>query len=268
MADDNALPNSAHGKSVLKERLQKRRTTANYVPVHPNAAAPPNTSLVDEPFWNDLPDILQAQILVAINYGKPKKGQPAQAAEKLLWAGAPYLRTSTIISLFFIWMTLLILPVFVLVELVEHGGWYALAWSFVSVFIFVPRVSRSSRVAFALTTQRAFVSTRTMFCSITTDQVRYENVSSAKLKINKDQTGTVELSFHKGPFEPMGVVRMDRIRDLRNACRVLDELLPAEILAAAQGFGGGGGGEMTQPIRPATEGDSSSASPPKKTYAA
>ena len=34
-----------------------------------------------------------------------------------------------------------------------------------------PSLLRSSRVAYALTTQRAFVSTRTMFCSINTDQV-------------------------------------------------------------------------------------------------
>ena len=159
-------------------------------------------------------------------------------------------------------------------------------------------------------------------------QVRYENVSSAKLTLNKDQTGTIELTYHQGPFKPMvptrlstdypppprihichhttvhlphhtytphiryhsthcrhthvntlnterahathtlpwhhtthilrlitlrpfdhyyvfigtmfhsnmptfrlqGIVRLDRVRDLKNACRVLDELLPAEIL--------------------------------------
>mmetsp|Transcript_43080 Transcript_43080/g.126657 ORF Transcript_43080/g.126657 Transcript_43080/m.126657 type:complete len:269 (-) Transcript_43080:1225-2031(-) len=231
----NNFPGAVKGVNQLKERVAKRKTVANYQPVVPSIASLPNMNIVDEPFWNDLPDILQAQVLVALDYGKPKKGEPMRAAEKLLWAGTPFLRTRTILSLFLLWVVMLVVPVFLLVELVEEtGGWLALGWAFISVFVFVPRVTRSSREVYALTTYRAFTSTRTMFCSIETAQVRYENVVEAKLKINGDQTGTIEMRYHKGPFEPMGLVRFDRLRDLRNACRVLDEMLPEDI---KQGMG-------------------------------
>jgi hypothetical protein len=99
----NTVPSASGGISKLRERVQKRGGNSGFVPMPADVAAMPNLSLVDEPFWNELPDILQAQILVAINHGRPKKGQPLQAAEKLLWAGSPYLRTSKIISLFFVW---------------------------------------------------------------------------------------------------------------------------------------------------------------------
>ena len=176
------FPGAVKGLGKLKERVARNKKVANYQAVHPNLAAPPDMSLVDEPFWNDLPDILQEQVLVAIDYGKPKKGQPMRAAEKLLWAGTPFLRTRTILSLFTWWVVLLIVPVFTLVELVEDvGGWIALGWAFISVFIFVPRISRSSRVVHVLTTQRAFTSTRTMFCSIETAQVWRPRVFDASL---------------------------------------------------------------------------------------
>ena len=91
--------------------------------------------------------------------------------------------------------------------------------------------------------------------------MRFENVIDAKLKLNADQTGTVTLSYHKGAFEPMGKVTFDRIRDLRNACRVLDDRLPADI-RAGMGFGGDASAEMTpakededetKPIKPASK---------------
>ncbi|KAL1528736.1 hypothetical protein AB1Y20_010069 [Prymnesium parvum] len=230
------FPTAAKGVSLLKERAAQRKTAANYVPMPPSMAGLPSVNLVDEPFWNDLPDILQAQVMVALDFGKPKRGEPPRPAEKLLWAGTPFLRTRTILTLFLVWIFLLVVPVFFLVEFVDEvGGWCALAWAFVSVFIFVPRISRSSRVVHALTTQRAFTSSRTMFCSIETEQVRYENVVDAKLRLNGDQTATIELFYHNGPFEPMGRVKFDRIRDLRNACRVLDEMLPTDIKQGLMG---------------------------------
>ncbi|KAL3925479.1 MAG: hypothetical protein SGPRY_003636, partial [Prymnesium sp.] len=223
------IPSAAKGASLLKERSQ-RKSVANYVPLPPSAASLPHSELIDQPWWRTLPDMLQAQVLVAIDYGKPRRGEGPRPPEKLLWAGAPYLRTRTIILLFSLWILLLLLPVFFLVEFVEFvGGYLALGWAFVSVFIFVPRISRSSRVVYALTTQRAFSSSRTMFCSIETAQVRYENVCDAKLSLHQDQTASVELFFHRGPFQAQGRVKFDRIRDLRNACRVLDEMLPADI---------------------------------------
>lgn len=83
----------------------------------------------------------------------------------------------------------------------------------------------------------------------------------AKLKLNADQTGTLTMTYHKGAFEPMGIVCFDRIRDLRNACRVLDDRLPPDI-RAGMGFGADASSEMTpaeehedetRPIKPASK---------------
>lgn len=94
------------------------------------------------------------------------KGVAAGPAEELLWCGTPYIHTRTLLQLFLVWSLLLVVPVPFLVELIEDaGGWVALAWAVVSVFIFVPRVSRSSRVVYVLTMKRAWTSTRTM-CDI------------------------------------------------------------------------------------------------------
>ena len=61
MSTGAAIPKATQGAAALKDRLQKRRVTSNYIPVPANAASLPNMSLVDEPFWNQLPDILQVQ---------------------------------------------------------------------------------------------------------------------------------------------------------------------------------------------------------------
>ena len=58
-------------------------------------------------------------MLVAIDYGKPKKGEPLRPAEKLLWAGTPFLRKRTVFLLFVLWMILLIVPSILLVDLVD-----------------------------------------------------------------------------------------------------------------------------------------------------
>merc|ERR1719198_2724325 len=155
----------------------------------------------------------------------------APLSEQLLWAAAPFIRTRTLMTLFAIWSLLLVVPVFILVEhpaLGDAGGWAALAWAIVSVFIFVPRVSRSSRLVFALTSQRAFTSERTMYCSIETAQIEYKNVTSARLNVSKDQTGSIELRDERDPYAPPTLVHFYGVRDLRNCCRVLNQFLPQE----------------------------------------
>ena len=153
-------------------KLRKARAAAQAqapVPLHPFLAGVDD----DTPFWRDLPDILQAQLLVMLDNGRPTKKNPKpREAEKLLWAGTPHLRKRTIFLLFSLWMVLLTVPTLLLVELVDEiGGWCALSWAVMSVFIFVPRISRGSREAFALTSRRAVVSKRSMYCSIHTFKV-------------------------------------------------------------------------------------------------
>eukprot|EP00908_Phaeocystis_cordata_P015262 Transcript_26389.p2 GENE.Transcript_26389~~Transcript_26389.p2 ORF type:complete len:248 (+),score=56.53 Transcript_26389:86-829(+) len=133
-------------------------------------------AVMNTQFWQDLPDILQAQVLVMLDTGK-RTGRrngwkvPTGESEVLLWAGTPHVRTRVLLQIFALWTVLLLIPVFVLVELVpDVGGMIALAWAVVSVFIFVPYLSRGSREVFALTTHRAFTSCRTMFCSIQSSQ--------------------------------------------------------------------------------------------------
>ena len=148
----------------------------DYVPVPLNE----HIALTQQPFWTDLPDILQAQVLVMIDMARRPKGMgwkvPKGEMETLLWAGTPHIRTKILLQIFFVWSLLLVIPSLVLVEVVQDlGGWLALVWAVCSVFIFVPYISRGSREVYALTTHRAFSSCRTMFCSIESAQVPHEH---------------------------------------------------------------------------------------------
>lgn len=152
-----------------------------------------------------------------------------KADETLLWAGNPIIRTKTILMLFALWSVLLIIPVVVLVELVEDtGGWWAISWAVVSVFIFVPRISRSSRVVFALTTRRTFVSKRTMYCSIETSSLPYAEVRSARIKLNDDGTGEVYLRKLNDMYDGEALL-LYNIKGIRDACRVLLAYLPPNV---------------------------------------
>ena len=117
-------------------KLRKARAQAQaqqFVPLHPYLAGVSD----DTPFWRDMPDILQAQLLVMLDNGRPTKKNPTpREAEKLLWAGTPHLRKRTIFLLFVLWMILLIVPTLTLIELVDEiGGWCALGWAVVSVSV-------------------------------------------------------------------------------------------------------------------------------------
>lgn len=221
------------------------------------SAAPRRLPLVllrppaDEEFWRKMPEILQAQVMVAIETAARKNARLNLPPEQILWAGTPYLRTRTVVLLFLLWSILLVLPVVFLVELVDDigdtgidGGWLSLAWAVVSVFIFVPRVTRPSREVFVLTNRRAFLSRRTMWCSIETEQLNLDEVTSAKLDVAKGgSTGTLTLVAERTPqppyyiYEPDIVVRFSQVLDLRDMCRVLDNVLPPEVMQRA-GIGG------------------------------
>lgn len=218
-------------------KLRKARQAAanSYQPpLHPYLAGVSD----DTPFWRDLPDILQAQLLVMLDNGRPTKKRPTpREAEKLLWAGTPNLRKRTVFLLFTLWMVLLIVPALVMVELIDEiGGLCALGWSFASIFIFVPRISRGSREAFALTTKRCVVSKRSMYCSIHTSQVDYGDIQSASLQMHKDGSGTFTFNKVKVMYQPKEYVMFDRVRDVKGAIRVLEDKLPPEVLESAKGF--------------------------------
>jgi len=157
-----------------------------------------------------------------------------RAAEKLLWAGAPIIRSRVVLIIFALWSFLLCLPAVLLVELVEDtGGWWALAWAVVSVFIFVPRISQGSRVVFALTSCRAFISVRTMYCSIETKELRYADVASLRIDVRPDATGEIFLR-KKGDPHNLTQLRIYNIKGFRDACRVLEKMLPARVVEEAE----------------------------------
>ena len=154
----------------LRKASAHQSSHSSFVSLHPFFAGVSD----DEPFWKALPDILQAQVMVMLDHGRPTKKNPLpREAEKLLWAGTPHLRKRTKLLLFVLWVISLVVPSMLLVELVDEvGGWCALGWALMSVFLFVPRISRGSREVFALSSQRAFISKRTMYCSIHSAKVR------------------------------------------------------------------------------------------------
>jgi hypothetical protein len=86
--------------------------------------------------------------MVAIETAARKTAGQRLPPEQVLWAAAPHLRTSTILGLLVLWSVVLVVPVVLLVEMVGDigdmgidGGWIALGWAVLSVFIFVPQVS-------------------------------------------------------------------------------------------------------------------------------
>ena len=59
----------------------------------------------DEAYFQRLPDILKAQLHVALDSARRKamqQGTPA-ISEQLLWAAAPFIRTRTLMALFAVW---------------------------------------------------------------------------------------------------------------------------------------------------------------------
>lgn len=134
----------------------------------------------------------------------------------------------------------LAVPILFVVEngaLGDRGWLAALGWAVVSIFIFVPRVSCSSRYVMALTDKRAFTSERTMYCSIETSQIEYRAVTSARLSISKDQTGSIELRDDRNPYAPPTQVHFYGVRDFRDCCRVLNRFLPREVVEQAAEWG-------------------------------
>lgn len=218
-------------------RLRKARKAAvessyaNIAPMHPFLAGVSD----DEPFWRDLPDILQAQVLVMLDNGRPTKKNPkVRDAEKLFWAGTPHTRKRTIFFLLLLWALVLVVPALLLEELVDEiGGWLAICWALVSVFLFVPRITRGSREVFALSSQRAVVSRRSMYCSIQSDKVEYHDIASAELKSHKDGTATIVLTKTKVMYQPKVTITFDRVRDVRGVVRVLGQMLPQEVAQEA-----------------------------------
>lgn len=106
---------------------------------------------------------------------------------------------------------------------------------------------------YALTTHRAFSSCRTMFCSIQTAQVAYVDVASVKLSLHDDHTGSLALrSKYADQIEAMALqpqyaehmskaeVRFEHVFDVKGACKVLDTMLPSEVVEAA-GLAGASG---------------------------
>jgi len=220
-------PNARGMKKLRKLREVAAEQAIRQAPPHPFLAGVSD----DEPFWRDLPDILQSQILVMIDNGMPTKKNPKpRPVERILWAGTPHTRKRTILLLVLLWAVTLAVPAILLEDLVDEvGGWLALAWALFTVFLFVPRLTRGSREVFALTSQRAIVSRRTMYCSIHSEKFYYSDIASAKLTPHRDGTATVVLTKTKVMYKPTERITFDRIRDVRGAERVLGRMLPGDV---------------------------------------
>ena len=228
-------PDNAHAESGMNKLRKIRKQAAENAyrqqPLHPFLAGVSD----DEPFWRDLPDILQSQVMVMLDNGRPTKKNPTpREPEKLRWAGTPHTRKRTVLLIILIWALFLAVPAIILEDLVDEiGGWLALAWAVVTVFIFVPRLTRGNREVFALTSRRAFVSRRTMYCSIHTDKILYSDIAKAQLLPHKDGTATIVLTKTKVMYMPVERITFDRIRDVRGAERVLGLMLPTEVAQEA-----------------------------------
>ena len=64
-------------------------------------------------------------------------------------------------------------------------------------------------------------------------QASYNDISSAKLTMHRDGSGTFTFTKTKIMYRPVERVVFDRVRDVRGACRVLAEVLPEEVAQEA-----------------------------------
>ena len=129
---------------------------------------------------------------------------------------------------------MLVLPSIFLVENVDEiGGWCAIAWSIVSVFIFVPRISRGSREVFGLSDRRAFISKRSMYCSINSYKSGYNDIAKAELKMHRDGSGTFTFTKVKFMYHPQEYIVFDRVQDVKGCERALAQVLPEEVAIEA-----------------------------------
>ena len=189
----------------------------------------------DKPLLGELSEQLQAQILVALDtaYRKEARKDNKLKPERVVWCATPYLSTTTQLRLFLVWTVAIVTPVFPLVEFLEHGGWISLVWAVTCVFIFVPRMSRASREVYVLTDRRAFVSLRTLHCSIQTTEVNLLDIYSARLlPVGDGSTATLELygrSTRQLGFSSLVRVRFEQVRGVEKLCNVLDALLPRDV---------------------------------------
>lgn len=198
-----------------------------YQPMHPRAMGVKD----DEPWWRDLTEMLQAQVLVQLDSGRPTKKNPQlREAERLLFACTPYIRKRTVFILMVLWLLTTLVPAMLLVEYVDEiGSYISLIWAAFSCFLYGPRISRSSREVFALTTKRAFISKRSMYCSIHTGAVNYDEMRQASLQTHKDGTGTFTFVQVGRMYAHPKRITFDRIRDVKGCVRVLAEVLPEEV---------------------------------------
>lgn len=156
-----------------------------------------------------------------------------RTGERVLWAASPLMRSRHVLFLLVVWVIILVVPAVALVELIaDTGGWWAIAWAFVSIFIFVPRVSRASRVVFVLTDRRAFTSVRSMYCSIDTRTLDFRDVARLHVQPHGDGTGDITLWKTNDAYDANKVI-FDSVLDLRGACRVLMDTLPRMVVRAA-----------------------------------
>ena len=98
----------------LREQAVRRRGPQTLPPPMPPVPT-------DAAFYADLPDLLQAQLYVALQTYNRKR-TPQMPEERLLWAGTPHTRVRTMLLIFVVWVLIMFLPAFYLVEEVDEFG--------------------------------------------------------------------------------------------------------------------------------------------------
>ena len=88
----------------LREQALRRRGPQTLPPPMPPVPT-------DAAFYADLPDLLQAQIFVALQTYNRKR-TPQMPEERLLWAGTPHTRVRTMLLIFVVWVFIMFLPAF------------------------------------------------------------------------------------------------------------------------------------------------------------
>ena len=188
-------------------------------------------------------EMLQAQVLVAIDKAQrtTRRHHPPNATlESIRYIATPH--TPNKRTLLLVWTLAIAAPVPLLVEYVEHGGYVALLLAALSVFLVVPRLTRASRNVYVLTDRRAFVSRRTMYCTVETTQLYYADIYDAELTADTADGATATLDLRGRPESTssraggggmrLGAearVRFANVRDVEGLCRVIQRSLPAGI---------------------------------------
>ena len=180
----------------------------------------PVDDVADEPFWRHLPSAMQEQLLAEL---RPE--------EKLMWAGCAKEEPRNVMLWLAVWGMAMVVPSSLLVNMIRGnaGVLFALGWALLTIPFFVPQISRTSRMVFALSSRRALVALRTIHKTVEVQSMLLRQVTGLNMTTRPDGTGDILLTKRDREHGD-STIRFDNVINSREARRTLFYLLPQDVV--------------------------------------